>query len=64
MSGKNMQRKSLQRSEMGQVLEVESYVKLDSIFTIEKKMVAKVVAKLKVEKVDEVKMKLAALFEV
>ena len=44
-------------------LEVESYVKVDSIFTIEKMMVAKVVAKLKVEKVDEVKMKLAELFE-
>ncbi|MEA1956743.1 MAG: type II toxin-antitoxin system PemK/MazF family toxin [Euryarchaeota archaeon] len=44
-------------------LEVESYVKVDSIFTIEKMMVAKVVAKLKVEKVDDVKMKLAELFE-
>ncbi len=125
MSGKNMQRKSLQMSEMGQgdialidfsysdlkrskfrpalvisnsrynstsldlvvlritskpkkewaikitnedvergFLEVESYVKVDSIFTIEKKLVAKVVGKFKEEKVDEVKMKLAELFEV
>jgi len=45
-------------------LEVESYVKVDSIFTIEKKMVAKVVARLKVWKVDEVKMKLDELFVV
>ncbi|CAD6495124.1 MAG: PemK-like, MazF-like toxin of type II toxin-antitoxin system [Candidatus Argoarchaeum ethanivorans] len=45
-------------------LEVESFVKVDSIFTIERKMVAKVVARLKEEKVDEVKMKLAELFEV
>ena len=45
-------------------LEVESYVKVDSIFTIEKKMVAKGVAMLKVEKIEEVKMKLAELFEV
>ena len=44
-------------------LEVESYVKVDSIFTIEKKMTAKVVARLKVEKIDEVKMKLIDLFE-
>lgn len=125
MSGKNMQRKSLQRSEMEQgdivlidfsysdwkrskfrpalvisnsrynstsfdvvvlritskpkrvwaikitnkdvengFLEVESYVKVDSIFTIEKKMVAKGVARLKEEKIEEVKMKLAELFEV
>ena len=34
-------------------LEVESYVKGDSIFTMKKKMIAKVVARLKVEKVDE-----------
>jgi len=39
-------------------------VKVDSIFTIEKKMVAKVVARLKVWKVDEVKMKLDELFVV
>jgi len=39
-------------------------VKVDSRFTIEKKMVAKGVAKLKVEKIDEVKMNLAELFEV
>ncbi|MCD6455681.1 MAG: type II toxin-antitoxin system PemK/MazF family toxin [Methanophagales archaeon] len=45
-------------------LEVESYVKVDSIFTIERKMVVKVVARLKEEKVDEVKMKLIELFEV
>ncbi len=45
-------------------LEVESYVKVNSIFTIEKKIVAKVVARLKVEKVNEVKMKLVGLFEV
>lgn len=44
-------------------LEVESYVRVDSIFTIEKKMTAKVVARLKVEKIDEVKMKLIDLFE-
>ncbi|MBA7524994.1 hypothetical protein ES705_17139 [subsurface metagenome] len=45
-------------------LEVESYVKVDSIFTIEKRMIAKVVARLKEEKIEEVKMKLAELFEV
>ncbi len=45
-------------------LEVESYVKVDSIFTIERKMDVKVVARLKEEKVDEVKMKLIELFEV
>ena len=45
-------------------LEIESYVKVDSIFTVERKMVAKVVARLKDEKVDEVKMKLGELFEV
>jgi mRNA interferase MazF len=45
-------------------LEVESYVNVDSIFTVERKMVAKVVARLKEEKVDEVKMKLGELFEV
>ena len=39
-------------------------MKVDSIFTIEKKMAAKVVARLKAGKVDEVKMKLAKLFEV
>ena len=39
-------------------------MKVDSIFTIEKKMVAKGVARLKVEKVDEVKLKLIELFEV
>jgi len=39
-------------------------VKVDSIFTIEKKMVAKVVGKLKSEKVEAVKMKLVELFEV
>lgn len=54
MSGKNMQRKSLPKS----------YVKVDSIFTIEKRMIAKVVARLKEEKIEEVKMKLAELFEV
>lgn len=45
-------------------LVVESYVKVDSIFTIEKEMVAKVVGKLKKEKVKEVKMKLAELLDV
>ena len=45
-------------------LVVESYVKVDSIFTIEKKMVAKVVGKLKKEKVEAVKMKLAELLDV
>ena len=44
-------------------LEVESYAKADSIFTIEKKMIAKVVGKLNKEKVDEVKTKLGELFE-
>jgi len=39
-------------------------VKVDSIFTIEKRMIAKVVARLKEEKIEEVKMKLAELFEV
>ena len=69
MSGKNMQRKSLQikianKDVESGFLEVESYVKVDSIFTIEKKMVAKVVGNLNKEKVDEVRMKLAELFEV
>ena len=69
MSGRNMQRKCLQikitnKDVESGFLEVESYVKVDSIFMIKKKMVAKVVARLKVNKVDEVKMKLAELFEV
>lgn len=46
------------------ILEVDSYAKVDSIFTIEKRMVAKVVGRLKDVKVNEVKIKLAELFEV
>ena len=45
-------------------LEVESYVKVDSIFTIEKTMVAKVVAQLNAEKLGAVKMKLMDLFDI
>lgn len=44
-------------------LAVVSYVKVDSIFTIEKKFVEQVVARLKADKLDEVKMKLTELFE-
>ncbi|MGC9444864.1 MAG: type II toxin-antitoxin system PemK/MazF family toxin [Candidatus Methanospirareceae archaeon] len=43
-------------------LEIESYVKVDSIFTVEKKMAAKVVAQLNAEKLGAVKMKLLELF--
>ena len=43
-------------------LEVESYVKVDSIFTVEKTMIAKVVAQLNEEKLGAVKMKLLELF--
>jgi len=46
----------------GGFLEVESYVKIDSIFTIEKTRVTKVVGNLNKDKVDELKMKLAELF--
>ena len=45
------------------ILEVESYVKVDSIFTIEKRMVAKVVGRLKDVKVNEVWIKVTELFE-
>lgn len=43
-------------------LEVESYVKVDSIFTIEKTMITKVVAQLNAEKLGAVKTKLMELF--
>jgi mRNA interferase MazF len=43
-------------------LEVESYVKVDSIFTIEKQMIAKVIAQLNEEKLSAVKQKLLELF--
>ena len=45
------------------ILDVESYVKVDSIFTIEKRMVAKVVGRLKGAKVNEVWIKMTELFE-
>ena len=45
------------------ILEVDSYVKVDSIFTIEKRMVAKVVCRLKDVKVNEVRIKIIELFE-
>lgn len=45
-------------------LEVESYVKVDSLFTIEKTMIAKVVARLNEGKNDEVKRKLMELFDI
>jgi mRNA interferase MazF len=45
-------------------LEVESYVKVDSIFTIEKRMIAKVVAQLNTEKLSAVKQKLMELFDI
>lgn len=45
------------------ILEVNSYVKVDSIFTIEKGMVAKVVGRLKGVKVNEVWIKMIELFE-
>jgi mRNA-degrading endonuclease toxin of MazEF toxin-antitoxin module len=45
-------------------LEVESYVKVDSIFTIENNMIAKFVGKLNEMKINEVKLKLDELFDV
>ena len=45
-------------------LEVDSYVKVDSLFTIEKTMIAKVVARLNEGKIDEVKRKLRELFDI
>jgi len=45
-------------------LEVESYVKVDSIFTIEKTMIVKVVAQLNAEKLGAVKLKLMELFDI
>jgi len=48
----------------GGFLEVESYVKVDSIFTIENNMIAKVVGKLNEMKINEVKLKLDELFDV
>jgi mRNA interferase MazF len=44
-------------------LEVESYVKVDSIYTVEKTMVVKVVAQLNAEKLCTVKLKLMELFD-
>jgi len=45
-------------------LEVESYVKVDSIFTIEKTMIVKVVAQLNADKLGAVKLKLMELFDI
>jgi len=45
-------------------LEVESYVKVDSIFTVENNMIAKFVGKLNEMKINEVKLKLDELFDV
>ena len=45
-------------------MEVESYVKVDSIFTIENNMIAKFVGKLNEMKINEVKLKLDELFDV
>ena len=45
-------------------LEVESYVKVDSIFTVEKRMIAKVVAQLNAEELSAVKQKLMELFDI
>ena len=45
-------------------LEVESYVKVDSIFTVEKTMIAKVVAQLNADKLGAVKLKLMELFDI
>jgi len=45
-------------------LEVESYVKVDSIFTIENNMIAKFVGKLNEMKINKVKLKLDELFDV
>ena len=45
-------------------LEVESYVKVDSIFTVETNLIAKVVGKLNEMKINEVKLKLDELFDV
>ena len=45
-------------------LEVESYVKVDSIFTTENNMIAKFVGKLNEMKINEVKLKLDELFDV
>lgn len=46
-----------------EILEVDSYAKVDSIFTIEKRMVAKVIGRLKGVKVNEVWIKMIELFE-
>jgi mRNA-degrading endonuclease toxin of MazEF toxin-antitoxin module len=44
-------------------LEVVSYVKIDSLYTVEQKMVAKIVATLNTAKLAEVKLMLRELFD-
>ena len=44
-------------------LEIESYVKIDSIFTIENVLIAKIVGKLSEKKINEIKMRLDELFD-
>ena len=43
-------------------LEIESYVKIDSIFTIENVLIAKIVGKLSEKKINEIRMRLDELF--
>ena len=45
-------------------LEIENYVEIDSIFTIENVRIAKVVGKLSGKKINEIKMRLDELFDV
>ncbi len=45
-------------------LEIESYAKIDSIFTIENVLIAKIVGKLGEKKINEIKMRLEELFDV
>lgn len=45
-------------------MEIESYVKIGSIFTIENVLIAKIVGKLDKKKINEIKMRLDELFDV
>ena len=45
-------------------LEIENYVEIDSIFTIENVLIAKIVGKLSEKKINEIKMRLDELFDV
>ena len=45
-------------------LEIKSYVKIDSIFTIENMLITKIVGKLNEKKINEIKLRLDELFDV